>query len=108
MSDLVEATDATFQAKVLDAGRPVLADFSATWCGPCKKLQPIVEDLAGEYAGRVDMVHIDVDQAQETAARYGVMSVPTLLFFKGGEARDQLTGFVPKETVRQHLDRLLS
>ncbi len=85
-----------------------MADFSATWCGPCKKLKPIVEELAGEYAGRVDVVHIDVDEARETAARFGIMSVPTLMFFKGGEPAGQVTGLVGKDALKKQLDRLLS
>ena len=85
-----------------------MADFSAAWCGPCKRLAPIVEDLAGEYAGRVDIVHIDVDEARETASKFGVMSVPTLLFFNKGEVTDQVTGLVPREVLVKRLEALLS
>jgi thioredoxin 1 len=105
---MVAVDDGNFADKVLGAQRPVLVDFSAAWCGPCKKLKPIVEELAGEYAGRIDMVHIDVDAARETAARYGIMSVPTLLFFKGGEPAGQLTGLVARDALKKRLDQLLS
>jgi thioredoxin 1 len=108
LSALIDVQDANFEEKVLRATRPVLADFSAAWCGPCKQLKPTVEELAGEYEGRVDMVHIDVDEAQQTAATYGVMGVPTLMFFKDGEVADKVTGVIPKETLKQKLDRLLS
>jgi thioredoxin 1 len=108
VSKLQEVNDTNFDDLVLKADRPVLADFSASWCGPCKKLDPIVKELAGEYDGRVYVVHVDVDQARETAARYGIMSVPSLFFFKGGKVASQLTGVVPKETLRRHLDQLLS
>ena len=108
MSKLQEVNDTNFDEEVLKADRPVLADFSASWCGPCKKLQPIVEELAREYDGRVNIVHIDVDRARETAARYGIMSVPSLFFFVNGDVASQLTGVVPKETLKRHLDQLLS
>ncbi len=94
LSALIEVQDGNFKEVVLDAERPVLVDFSAEWCGPCKQLKPVIEALAGEYAGRVDMVHVDVDQARDTAAGYGVMSVPTLLFFKNGEPADRCQGVV--------------
>ncbi len=107
MSKVVEVDDASFEERVLRSGQPVLVDFSARWCGPCKKLAPIVEELAGEYEGRISIVHIDVDQARDTAAKFGVMSVPTLLFFKAGEVTDQIAGLVPKETLQKRLDQLL-
>ena len=108
MSALIDVQDGNFEEKVLRAARPVLADFSAAWCGPCKQLKPTVEELAGEYEGRIDMVHIDVDEARQTAATYGVMGVPTLMFFKDGEVADKVTGVIPKDTLKQKLDRLLS
>ena len=108
MSKVLKVDDSSFDEKVIGAGRPVMADFSAAWCGPCKKLKPVVEELAGEYEGRVDVVYVDVDEARETASRYGVMSVPTLLFFKGGELADQLTGLVPKESLQKRLEQLLA
>ena len=85
-----------------------MADFSAAWCGPCKKLKPVIEELAEEYEGRVDVVYVDVDEARQTATDYGVMSVPTLLFFRGGEVADKLTGLVPKESLQKRLEQLLA
>ena len=108
MSQIFEANDTTFEDEVLKADGLVLVDFSATWCAPCKKLEPIVHELAGDYDGRLKVVKVDVDQARAVAARFGVMSVPTLLFFKNGEPADQVTGVVPGETLKQKLDRLLS
>ena len=107
VSKIIEADDSDFKAKVLASPRPVLVDFSAEWCGPCKRLQPIVEELAGEYAGRADVVHVDIDHARETAAHYGVMSVPTILFLKGGEVADLVTGLVAKENLAKRLEQLL-
>src|SRR5262245_46067705 len=96
MSEIYEASDADFESVVVQAAEPVLVDFSATWCGPCKKLEPVVHEIAGEYNGRLKVVKVDVDKAPGTAAKYCVMSVPTLLFFQGGQVRDQLVGVVPK------------
>jgi thioredoxin len=107
VSQVVDVDDASFEARVLGAARPVLVDFSATWCAPCRKLEPIVHDLAAEYAGRMDVVHIDVEKAPMVSGRLGVMSVPTLMFFRSGEIVDRLTGVVPKETLREHMDRVL-
>ncbi len=88
MSDVVQATDQTFDSEVMQAEQLVLVDFSATWCGPCKKLEPIVHEIAGDYDGRLKVVKVDVDQAPSTAAKFGVMSVPTLLIFQGGAVKD--------------------
>lgn len=108
LSSLIEVQDEDFEKLVVKAERPVLVDFSAEWCGPCKQLKPVVEDLAAEYAGRIDMVHVDVDGARETAAQYGVMSVPTLILFKDGEPADKVNGVVSREALKQKLDKLLS
>jgi thioredoxin 1 len=107
VSRVIEVDDASFEHKVIGSPRPVLADFSAVWCGPCRRLEPIVEALAEDYAGRVDVVRIDVDGARETAARFGIMSVPTVLFFKGGVVADQINGVAPREKLAARLDRLL-
>ena len=86
---------------------PVLVDFSATWCGPCKKLEPIVHELAGDYEGRLKVVKVDVDRAPQTAARFGVMSVPMIFLFNGGEVRDQLVGLQSKNTLSDRVDKVL-
>lgn len=107
MADVMKVTDDNFESEVVQSDIPVLVDFSATWCGPCKQLVPIVEDLAKEYAGRAKVVAVDVDQAQQTAMQFGIMSVPTLLLFKGGQTKDQMVGVQTKATLKQRLDALL-
>lgn len=100
-------TDANFQSEVLEADQPVLVDFSATWCGPCKQLNPIIEELAGEYSGRVKIGKVDIDDNQEVAARLGIMSVPTVVLFKGGRRVETIVGLSPKAVYKKKLDELL-
>ena len=107
MSEVLQATDQTFDAEVMQAEQPVLVDFSATWCGPCKKLEPIVHEIAGDYDGRLKVVKVDVDQAPTTAAKFGVMSVPTLLLFHGGAVKDQVVGLVSKQSLADRVDKVL-
>lgn len=107
MKGVVEVDDGNFESQVLRSPVPVLLDFSAEWCGPCKRLQPIVEEIAREYSNRIRVAHLDVDKAQETAVRYGIMSVPTMLIFRGGKVLDQLLGFVPKDKLVEKIDPLL-
>ncbi len=107
MSDVLHLTDDNFESEVIQSEVPVLVDFSATWCGPCKKLEPIVEELAGEYAGKIKVAHVDVDQARQTAMKFGVMSVPTVLYMKGGEVKDTQIGLAPKDKMAEKLDALL-
>lgn len=107
MSKIFEADDSNFDAEVVGESRPVLVDFSATWCGPCKRLEPIVHEIAGDYDGRVKVVKVDVDRAPATAAKFAVLSVPTLLFFRDGAVRDQITGVVPKRTIAERIDKVL-
>ena len=107
MSDLLHVTDENFEAEVINSDMPVLVDFSATWCGPCKKLEPIVIELAGEFAGKMKVVHIDVDSARAAAMKYGVMSIPTLLYFKDGDVKDSQIGLVPKEKIIDKMNALL-
>ena len=102
-----EFTDDNFQSEVLSADKPVVVDFSATWCGPCKQLSPIIDELSREYEGRAKVGKVDIDQSQETAARYGIMSVPTVLFFKGGEKVDSVVGLNSKEFFRKKIETLL-
>lgn len=102
-----EFTDANFEAEVLESDMPVLVDFSAEWCGPCKQLSPIIDGLAEEYNGRVKVGKVDIDQSQETASRFGIMSVPTVLLFKGGEKIDSVVGLNSKEFFKEKLDSLL-
>jgi thioredoxin 1 len=107
MNSLVHVDDSNFDAEVLGSSLPVLLDFSAEWCGPCKRLEPVVEEVAGEYQGRLKVAHLDIDRAQATAVKYGIMSVPTILFFKEGKVRDQVLGYVPKEKLVEKISLLL-
>ena len=99
MTDVIIVTEDTFQSEVIDSTAPVLVDFSAVWCGPCKMLDPIVKQLAGEWGGKVKVVKIDADQNPGIVMKYGVMGIPTLLFFKGGEIKERVTGYMPKEKL---------
>ena len=108
MSSLPKVTDQSFDDEVLKSELPVLVDFSAEWCGPCKSLAPIVEGLAIEYAGRVKFVQVDIDESRQTPTSFGIMAVPTLIFFKDGEVVDKVTGFKPKAVLSQHLEKLVA
>jgi thioredoxin 1 len=99
MAELINVTEDTFQTEVIDASEPVLVDFSAVWCGPCKMLDPIVKQLAGEWDGKVKIVKIDADQNPNILMKYSVMGIPTLLFFKGGEIKERITGYMPKDKL---------
>ncbi len=107
MSQVIEANDGNFDGEVLAATVPVLVDFSATWCGPCKKLAPIVDELATEYDGRLKVVKVDIDAARTTAAKFGVMSVPTVFLFKGGQVQDQVVGLRSKADLAAKIDAVL-
>ena len=107
MSDIVNANDQSFESEVLKAESPVLVDFSAVWCGPCKKLEPVVHEIAAEYDGRLKVVRVDVDHAPGTAAKFGVLSIPTLLFFRQGQVRDQVTGVVSKKALADRVNKVL-
>lgn len=104
MNKPVHITTQNFEAEVLNADLPVLADFWAAWCGPCKMIAPIVEDLAQEYAGRVKVAKVDVDENPDLAARYNIMSIPTLGIFKGGRLVSRIVGYVPKAQLKQRID----
>lgn len=97
MSEIISSTE--FQSKVLQAAEPVLVDFFATWCGPCKMLAPTLDAVAAEVAGRAKVYKVDVDQSPDVAAQYGVMSVPTLILFKGGQPVKQMVGAQPKPAL---------
>ena len=108
MSKPIALTDDNFSDEVLTAELPVLVDFWATWCGPCRMIAPIVEELSSEYEGKAKVCKLDVDTAQKTAAEFGIRSIPTLLIFKEGKVADQLIGAVPKEQIAEKLDASLS
>jgi thioredoxin 1 len=104
----VEVTDANFQDEVLKSDLPVLVDFWATWCGPCKMIAPIVEEIAGEFAGKLKVGKVDVDSNQQIAMQFGIRSIPTLLVFKGGKVVDQLIGALPKKTLIEKISKHLN
>jgi len=103
MGTPIALTDKTFEEEVLKAKQPVLVDFWAPWCGPCKTLGPVVEELAGDLAGKMKVCKLNVDENGATATQYGVMSIPTLIVFKGGKAVDRLIGFMPKPKLMEKL-----
>jgi thioredoxin 1 len=105
MSNITEINEEDFEAEVLKNIVPVLVDFSAVWCGPCKMLEPIVEDLAQEWGEKVKVVHLDVDNNPNIAMNYQVMGVPTLMLFKGGQAVERLTGYMPKGKILEKLNQ---
>ena len=102
----VHVTDADFKEKVLEAKTPVLVDFYAQWCGPCKMLAPVIEELAAEQEGKAAVYKLDVDEAGETAQAYRVMNIPTLIFFKNGEEVKRVVGAVPKAEIEEILANL--
>ena len=107
MSAIVQATDANFDAEVLASAGPVLVDFSAVWCGPCKQLEPIVHEIAAEYGEKLKVVKVDVDNAPGTAAKFGVLSIPTLMIFQGGKVKDQYVGLLSKKALADRVDKVL-
>jgi thioredoxin 1 len=100
-------TDSNFDESVLKAGAPVLVDFWAEWCGPCRRLAPTVDALAGDYAGKVTIGKLNVDENPNTAVKFNVRGIPALLLFKGGQLVDQVVGLQPKENIKQVIDRHL-
>ncbi len=108
MSAPIALTDDNFSEEVLDSQLPVLVDFWAAWCGPCRMVAPIVEELATEYDGKAKIAKLDVDAAQKTAMEFGIRSIPTLLIFKGGKVSDQVIGAIPKEQIAEKLDAALT
>ena len=102
-----DVTDANFDKEVLEAPKPVLVDFWAPWCGPCRMVAPIVEELAQEYDGKVEFVKLNTDDNPNTAVKYGIRSIPTLLVFKGGEPVGQIVGFRPKSDLKARLDAVV-
>jgi len=108
MTKPADVGDTTWDADVLNQDKPVLVDFWAPWCGPCRMVAPIVEELADEYAGQVEFRKLNTDDNPKVAAKYGIRSIPTLLVFKGGEQVGQIVGFRPKSDLKKRLDEALA
>lgn len=108
MSKPVAVSDGDFDRVVLQAKTPVLVDFWATWCAPCRMVAPVIDELAEEYAGKVNFVKLDVDQNPQTASKYSIMSIPTLLIFKEGKPVTHVVGFRPKDELKRSLDEALA
>jgi len=107
VANVSEVSDGSFDQEVLKAQVPVLIDFWAPWCGPCKAISPVVEQLAGEYGDRLKVVKMNVDDNPQTPSRYGVRGIPNLILFKAGEVADQIVGAVPKAHLVKAIDRVL-
>ena len=107
MTAISTTSDATFEADVLNADLPVVVDFGAEWCHPCKQLDPIVEELAAEWQGKVRVVKLDIDRNVNTTMKYGVMGVPTLMLFVGGQVKERVSGYQPKRKILDKLEPLL-
>ncbi|MDP3723890.1 MAG: thioredoxin [Candidatus Omnitrophota bacterium] len=105
---VLEVTESNFEQEVLQAGTPVLVDLWAAWCGPCRMIAPVVEELAATYTGKVKMGKLNVDEHPQVAAQFRIMNIPTLLLFKGGKEVDRIVGVVPKEELVRRIEKALT
>ena len=108
MSNEIQLTDATFKQEVINSALPVLVDFWAPWCGPCKMLGPVIEELAKEYEGKVKICKLNTDESPNSASEYRISAIPTILLFKGGKLVQELVGLQPKEELKRRLDELIA
>ncbi len=107
MSAAAQVTDATFKSEVLESEVPVLVDFWAPWCGPCRMVAPVVDEIAQQYDGKIKVVKVNTDESPNVASQYGIRSIPTLMVFKGGQKVDMVVGAVPKTTLANTLEKYL-
>jgi len=103
---LLQVTDGDFEQQILQSDKPALVDFWAAWCGPCRTVGPVIEELAGEYAGKIKVAKLNVEENKETPTKYGIRGIPTLILFKDGKVVDQIVGAVPKARIKELLDRV--
>ena len=103
-----QVMDSTFEQEVLKCDLPVLVDFWAPWCGPCRAMGPVIDELANEYAGRLKILKMNVDENPASPSKYGIRAIPTLILFKGGEVVDQSTGAVSKSTIKEMVDKKIA
>ena len=108
MAEVIDVTDQTFEAEVLQSDKPALIDFWAEWCAPCRQISPIIKDLAEQYGDQVKIVKMDIDSSPATPGKYGVRAIPTILAFKGGEVVQQIQGLRPKGELEEMIQGLLS
>ena len=108
MANVAEVSDSSFDNEVLNSSQPVLVDFWAAWCGPCRAVAPAVAEVASTYQGRLKVMKMNVDQNSETPARYGIRGIPALLLFKEGKLADQIVGYSPKTTIDEKVDKILA
>ena len=107
MSEMFEVTDENFNAEIMNSDIPAVVDFWAEWCGPCRMVSPVVEELANDYKGKIKVAKMDVDQNRETPIRFGIRNIPTLIFFKGGEVTQTIVGVQPKSQIEEEIKKLL-
>ncbi|MDF5739789.1 MULTISPECIES: thioredoxin [unclassified Nostoc] len=107
MSTAAQVTDSSFQQEVLDSDVPVLVDFWAPWCGPCRMVAPVVDEISEQYKGQIKVVKVNTDENPNVASQYGIRSIPTLMIFKGGQKVDMVVGAVPKTTLASTLEKYL-
>ena len=107
MGDILKVTDDSFDSEIIESDIPAMVDFWAEWCGPCKMVGPVVEELAVEYEGKIKIAKLDVDQNRQIPARFGIRNIPTLILFKGGEVSQTIVGAQPKSSIEDALKKLL-
>jgi thioredoxin 1 len=107
MSEMFEVTDENFNAEIMNSDIPAVVDFWAEWCGPCRMVSPVVEELANDYKGKIKVAKMDVDKNRETPTRFGIRNIPTLIFFKGGEVTQTIVGVQPKSQIEEEIKKLL-